>query len=576
MSIPLSILFVEDSVDDVQLTLLHLSGSDYSIEWEQVYTEAALRQALTRRSWDVVLCDYVMPGFDGARALVVVREQEQHVPFIFVSGAIGEDVAVEAMQAGAQDYVMKHSLKRLLPAIERALREAIAKRDRNRLHERLDFLAHHDPLTGLANRSLFLDHMSLAIHDAHRYNTNVAVVFVDVDKFKLVNDTYGHEAGDEILKHVATQMSLCSRRSDTVARLAGDEFGLILGKIEHPHDITRIVQAILSKVAVPIHIHSAEVVVGLSIGIAIYPTDGNESSELLRNADVAMYRAKQAGGGYGFYTAEMQRSVQDRMLVEASLRDALASKQLQTYFQPIVSLQERRVSTMETLLRWPMAQGVRLPAEFLPLAEQSGLILPISAWMLQQACEQCLSWRHAGFELMRVSVNVSLKQFQRYNVFETIQATLRQVGLDPAALELEISEATLMCDESRVFQALTQLRDIGVTLAIDNFGIGYTSLGHLRRLPVDVMKIDSSFICNIVNNQDDRNIVKAVVSMAECLHIRVVAQGVETLEQAQVLHQQGCQYLQGAYCGEPLALAEVPAWLNLHHLHRETPLFEHR
>ncbi|MBI3774919.1 MAG: EAL domain-containing protein [Gammaproteobacteria bacterium] len=570
MKMPLSVLFVEDSTTDVELMLLQLSASNYSVEWTQVYTEADLRQALAQRAWDIVLCDFVMPGFDGARALVVVREQVQHLPFIFVSGAIGEDVAVEAMQAGAQDYVMKHNLKRLLPAIERALREAIIKRDRNRMHERLDFLAHHDPLTGLANRSLFLDHLSLAIHDAHRNNSSVAVAFVDVDKFKLINDTYGHEAGDEILKFVASQMSSCARRSDTVARLAGDEFGVILGKIDNPHDITRIVQSILNKVALPVRVAGADVVIRLSIGIAVYPTDGREADELLRNADVAMYRAKQAGGGYEFFTAEMQRSVQKRVLAEATLRDAVAAHQLQLHFQPIISVAERRVIAMESLLRWPTEQGVMLPAEFLPLAEQSGLILPISEWALRHACEQCLNWRQAGFGLLRVSVNVSLKQFQRYNLFETIQITLNDAGLDPAALELEINELALTGSDSHIFRTLTQLHDTGITLAIGNFGIGYSSLGHLRRLPVDVLKIDSSFTRNVVDNLDDRNIVKAIVGMAECLHIRVVAQGVETRQQAEVLRAQGCQYLQGLFCGGALLPSEVFPWLNTA---RESDLF---
>lgn len=565
MKLPLSILFVEDSVTDVELILLQLSTSNYAVEWTQVYTEAALRQALAQRTWDIVLCDFVMPGFDGARALVVVREQEQHVPFIFVSGAIGEDVAVEAMQAGAQDYVMKHNLKRLLPAIERALREAVIKRDRNRMHERLDFLAHHDPLTGLANRSLFLDHLSLAMHDAHRNNTNVAVAFVDVDKFKLINDTYGHDAGDEILKFVASQMSSCARRSDTVARLAGDEFGVILSKIDDPHDTTRIVQSILNKVASPMRIEGTDVVIRLSIGIAVYPTDGREANELLRNADVAMYRAKQGGGGYEFFTTEMQRSVQKRVMAEASLREAFASKQLQTEFQPVVSIVERRVIEMESIVRWPAEQGIQFSAEWLPLAEQNGLIFPISEWALRQTCEQCLRWRHAGFGLLRVSMNVSLKLFQRYNLFETIQTTLNDVGLDPAALELEISELALAGNDSHLLRTLKQLHDIGTTLAIDNFGIGYSSLGHLRRLPVDVLKIDSSFTRNVIDNQDDRNIVKAIVSMAECLHIRVVAQGVETRQQAEMLRAQGCQYLQGSLYGDALPSAEVLPWLSATH-----------
>lgn len=562
MAIPLSILFIEDSKDDIDLMLFVLSKSQYAVEWEQVYTEAALRKSLVQREWDIVLCDYIMPAFDGPRALALVREHERNVPFIFVSGAIGEDVAVEAMQAGAQDYVMKHNLKRLVPAIERALRDAVVKRDRNRMQERLSFLAHHDPLTGLANRSLFLDHLSLAIHDAHRYNNIVAVAFIDLDKFKQINDTYGHDAGDEIIKAVASRVSGCLRRSDTVARLSGDEFAVVLGKLEHSYDISRVAQNILDQFKTPVLVNGAEIFARLSMGIAVYPTDGTNSVDLLRYADMAMYRAKHEGGGYQYFTEEMQTSLQRRTLAESTLQRALERDDLFLQFEPIVSVAERRVTAMATQLGWRTETGVRMAADFLDLAEQSGLIVAIGDWALRKAAEHCLDWRRRGYEFMRFTIRMSRKEFQRYNIFELIKTTLESVGLDPTALELEVSEETLAGNEPHVLRSLRRLREIGVTLAIDDFGLGYSSLGHLRQLPIDVLKIGQGFIQQVVDNKDDRNIVKAIVGMAECLRITVVAKGVETQAQVDVLRDVGCQYLQGRFFCEPVAPDRVCDWLN--------------
>ncbi len=562
MAVPLSVLFIDDSVDDVELLIIQLRRAGYRLEWQQVSNEQDLRGALAKREWDVVLCDFVMPGFSGSHALSIVRSIDAAMPFIFVSGAIGEDTAVEAMQGGAHDYVMKNNLKRLIPAIDRSLRDAMVKRDRNRMHRRLDFLAHHDPLTGLANRVLFLDRLRHAINMCKRHGCRVAIAFIDLDRFKLINDTLGHAAGDQMLRGVAARLQENVRNVDTVARLSGDEFAVILPDMESTDDIARVMNKINIEFAAPFEIDGGRIYSNLSIGVAVYPSDGAEPSDLLRCADIAMYRSKQEGRGYQFYTAALTDQAKERLRIETGLRQALDADAFVVYYQPLVNAHDNRVEGVEALVRLPTETGMEMPSVFIPLAEKTGLIVPIGDRVLAHACKACSAWRHSGYGGMRVAVNLSVRQFQDPHLPAKIQSVLDMAELNPGALELEITESVLMEHDAVTKEVLRRLHDMGVTMSIDDFGTGYSSLGYLRQLPIDVLKIDQSFTRNLSQNRDDRAIIKAIINLARCLNIKVTAEGVESLDQLEILREEGCDTVQGFYYSKPMSTADVEPWLH--------------
>ena len=561
MSIPLSILFIDDCSEDVELLHEHIKAAGYGIEFERVDSDADLRAALISREWDVILCDFVMPGFGGVSALEIVNELNPTAPFIFVSGAIGEEIAVEAMRSGAQDYVMKDNLRRLIPAIERSLREVMIKRDRNRLHRRLNFLAYHDPLTGLPNRVLFIDRLRLAIDRAHRYQRRLAVGFLDLDRFKLINDTLGHDAGDQLLREVAARLQRSVRKIDTVSRLAGDEFAIVLTDLVSNHDIARIMNDINRELSQPINIAGQVVYANASVGISTYPDDGTEPGVLLQCADTAMYCAKQQGGGPQFYSAALTAQAKEQLRVETGLRRAIETDGFAIHYQPLVNMENNRISGVEALVRWPNNGRLEMPAEFIPLAEKTGLIVPIGAWVLKNACHDCQDWRIAGYLEMRVAVNLSVRQFQDSKLPETVQHVLDDAGLDSSALELEITESVLMKNDTMTKSILHRLRDMGVTLSIDDFGTGYSSLGYLRHLPINVLKIDRSFTQNLLSKSNDRAIVKAIISMAKCLNLKVTAEGVESKEQMEVVRDEGCDMAQGYFISPPIELTAIAPWM---------------
>ena len=561
MSIPLSILFIDDCSEDVELLHEHIKAAGYGIEFERVDSDADLRTALIAREWNVILCDFAMPGFGGVSALEIVNELNPTTPFIFVSGVIGEEIAVEAMRSGAQDYVMKDNLRRLIPAIERSLREVMVKRDRNRLHRRLNFLAYHDPLTGLPNRVLFINRLRLAIDRAHRYQRRLAVGFLDLDRFKLINDTLGHDAGDQLLREVAARLQRSVRKIDIVSRLAGDEFAIVLTDLVSNQDIARIMNEINHELSQPINIAGQVVYAKASVGISTYPDDGTEPGALLQCADTAMYCAKQQGGGLQFYSAALTAQAKEQLRVETGLRRAIETDGFAIHYQPLVNMENNHISGVEALVRWPNNGRLEMPAEFIPLAEKTGLIVPIGAWVLKNACRDCQDWRIAGYLEMRVAVNLSVRQFQDSKLPETVQQVLDDAGLDSSALELEITESVLMKNDTMTKSILHRLRDMGVTLSIDDFGTGYSSLGYLRHLPINVLKIDRSFTQNLLSQSNDRAIVKVIISMAKCLNFKVTAEGVESQEQLDVVRNEGCDMAQGNFISPPMELIAIAPWM---------------
>lgn len=857
MSTNISVLVVEDSDDDCELLLRELKKGGFDPVWRRVETSDSLAEALEQRSWDVIFADYTMPGFSGTRALSMVRGSGSDAPFIFVSGTIGEDIAVAAMRAGAQDYIMKNNLRRLIPALERELRECGARRkharveakrraaerryrniltiaadavitideaqcitlfnqgaermfdyraedimgrplevliaprfgallrrhieefgrsreparylydqdqifgvrhggaefpveaslsklvedgrtaytvilrditqrkraeeevhllrdvtvaaanadnvddalqgalqkicehagwtfaqawlpdltgrsllchavyhrpadelrafhaanrnlrlakgaglpgrvwdtgepiwlpdvarepgllrvpsarrarlcavlaapviaenkvagvleffareqraadprlmriiaavgahlgtvlQRKRTEERLHHLAHYDPLTNLPNRLLFADRLRQAILEAKRSEQLVGVIFLDVDRFKTINDSLGHGVGDQLLQAIAQRLSACIRACDTVARLAGDEFTFVLTNLSHVQDIERVARSLLDSFSQPFEVAGTELYSSASIGITICPLDDSSVDGLLKNADIAMYRAKERGGSsYEYYAAHMTRRARTRLALENALRRALDREQFELFYQPVVAQPDGAVTGVEVLLRWRHPErGLVAPDEFISVAEETGLIVPIGEWVLRNACQQ---YRGLGVANLRLAVNVSLRQFERGRLLQQVNRVLSETHFDPARLDLEITETLLMQDSRRVVQAMRELGAQGMHFSVDDFGTGYSSLAYLKHLPIARVKIDKSFIRDVQSDPNDAAIVNAIISMARNLGLGVVAEGVENADQLRFLRDLGCDEVQGYCFSPPLSLRRCKKFL---------------
>jgi diguanylate cyclase (GGDEF)-like protein len=429
--------------------------------------------------------------------------------------------------------------------------------ERKRSEERMAHLIHHDTLTELPNRVLFLDRLQQAIMNAHRRERLVGVAFLDLDEFKNINDSLGHGAGDLLLKLVAARLRSAVREGDTVARLGGDEFTLIFVDMGHVDDIARTAQKILDLFVQPFQVLGRELFITASLGITICPLDDNNVSELLRNADIAMYRAKSQGKNtFQFYAHDMTTKIHERLSLENQLRRALERNEFMLHYQPIVSGIDGSVRGVEALLRWNNGQNSISPVQFIPIAEETGLIVPIGEWVLNKACAQLARWQADGWPHLRMSVNLSVRQFRHQDMVTIVAKALTAAGLNPEYLELEITESILL-EEQSVINTLHELDTMGVEISIDDFGTGYSSLSYLKRLPIDTLKIDRSFVKNIPEDADDAAIAKAILAMASSLGIDVVAEGVETSEQLAFLRQNGCDAMQGNYFSKPLPADEI-------------------
>jgi diguanylate cyclase (GGDEF)-like protein/PAS domain S-box-containing protein len=434
---------------------------------------------------------------------------------------------------------------------------------RKRAEEELKHLAHHDALTGLANQALLKDHLEQALASARRHEQQVAVLFLDLDRFKFINDTLGHEVGDHLLQTMAHRLAGCVRASDTVARMGGDEFVVILTDIGHAEDAAIVVRKIFDVLVPDFVLERQKVFVTPSIGISLYPDDGEDGQTLLKHADLAMYRAKEQGrNNYQFYTPEMTARTQDKLALEHDLRCALARDELLLHYQPKVDLKSGQVVGLEALLRWQHPdRGLVSPAQFIPLAEDTGLIVPIGAWALQTACRQNKAWQEAGLPHLSMAVNLSARQFKQAGLVDTVTRVLEETAPESACLELEITESLLMQDTEASLMTLRALQDMGIRIALDDFGTGYSSLSYLKRFAIDSLKIDQSFVQDVSIDPNDAAIVKAIIAMTGSLGMRVVAEGVETQEQLEFLLMHGCDEIQGYYFSRPVSAEAVAALL---------------
>ena len=428
---------------------------------------------------------------------------------------------------------------------------------------RVSFLAQFDPLTGLPNRALLADRFSQMILQAGRRGCMLGVLFVDLDDFKLVNDTLGHGGGDALLKEAARRLQSAVRPGDTLARISGDEFAIVLADLARAEDAALVAQKLLERIAEPFTLAGRETFITASVGIAAYPGDGADADTLLGAADAAMYRAKQSGrNAYHFFTSEITQRTRARAQVALELRRALERGEFELVYQPKVDLVSGRPCGAEALLRWQHPErGVVLPTDFVPVLEETGLIVPVGEWVIRRACEDLRAWQASGLKVLPVAVNLSARQFREQHLDARIRGLVRGAGVDPALLELEITESQLMQDPDHAIRVMNALRDGGIRMAIDDFGTGYSSLAYLTRFPVAALKIDRSFVADALSDAADAAIVRAIIDMAHTLSFTVVAEGVETDGQAAFLRQFGCEQGQGYLFAPPMPAGEYAAFI---------------
>ncbi|MCJ7679405.1 MAG: EAL domain-containing protein [Candidatus Aminicenantes bacterium] len=419
--------------------------------------------------------------------------------------------------------------------------------ERKLIEQQFQSLSHFDSLTSLPNRAYMIEKLSQSLVQARWNNYTLALLFIDLDHFKKINDTLGHDAGEKMLKEVASRLVECVRDSDTVARMGGDEFMIILPKITKAQDAAVIAQRVLQSFDASFALDGHDCTIGASIGISQFPSDGDDYETLIKNADIAMYKAKEAGGkNYQFYNSAMNIAAFQQLILENKLRLAVENKEFILHYQPLISLKDFTIVGMEALVRWndPESQDLIYSDQFIPLAEETGLIIPIGEWILEEACRQAMQWQEAGFPSMKMSVNISGRQFRQHNMVEQVAEKLRITKVDATSLELELTESILLQTEVTT-KVLNDINSLGIQLSIDDFGKGYSSLSYLKKLPIRKLKIDQTFVEGITRDVSDREIIKAIISMSHSLNIRVLAEGVETKEQLKFLKESDCDEAQG-------------------------------
>ncbi len=426
---------------------------------------------------------------------------------------------------------------------------------RKEAENKLKQLAHYDTLTGLPNRTHFIERLKWTIDVAKRNNKQAALMFLDLDRFKVINDTLGHHAGDQLLVEIARRLEKCVRGMDTVSRLAGDEFTVILTSINNPEEATLVAKKILHALSFPVCLEARNIFISTSIGITIFPVDGKSSNQLIRNADTAMYHAKELGrNNYQFFSAFMNQKVLDELEMETNLRNALKNGEFLLHYQPKIDLTTNKIIGVEVLIRWKHPElGFISPSKFIPHAEKTDLIIAVGDWVLHTACKQSVQWQVDGIPPIRISVNLSGMQLKRNDQVENVARILAETGLPPNLLELELTEGVVMENAEATISTLNKFKEMGIKLSIDDFGTGYSSLSYLKRFPIDTLKIDQSFVKDITTNPDDEAIASTIIAMAHNLRLKVIAEGVENKEQLDMLRNKDCDEVQGYYFSRPVS-----------------------
>jgi diguanylate cyclase (GGDEF)-like protein len=546
-----NVLLIEDNPGDARL-IQEMIGDDAEAPFVVRVADrlAAGLEHLATSETALVILDLSLPDSFGFETFAKVYAHSPAVPIIVLTGNDDDALALSAVKHGAQDYLVKNRLDREL--LVRSMHYSI---ERKRYQVQLEHQANYDALTGLPNRNLLNDRLRQAVY-AQRSSRNIAVVFMDLDHFKLINDSLGHGTGDKLLKGMAERLRAVLREGDTVGRVGGDEFVLILNDQSNEEVVFRAMQRIAAKVAEPIVIDGRELYVTCSAGISLYPQDGRDVDTLLRNADAAMYRAKEHGrANFQFYTSEMNERVSDRLALESALRRALERQEFLLHFQQKVDLRTGEIIGAEALVRWSHPEwGLVRPARFIPIAEETGLIVPLGEWVVHEAARQARAWHEAGLNPGVVAVNLSARQFRQEGLVRTVSRILEETGLDPGALEMELTESMVMHNVETAIATLQGLKSLGIHLSLDDFGTGYSSLSYLKDLPIDTLKIDRAFVRDIGTGaeSEDGILAQAIISLGHAMKLKVIAEGVETDAQLHFLRRHGCDQVQGFLYGEPV------------------------
>ena len=594
-----SILLVDDNAAKRMAIVAVLEGLQQNIVGVESGRDAL--RSLLDHEYAVILLDVQMPimnGFETAE-LIRSRAKSESTPIIFITaythaetdmlrgytlGAVDfifTPIIPAVLQAKVSVFIELHLKTRALKRHEEQLEGLVAQRtaaltaeiaERVQAQDRLRHLAHHDALTGLPNRILFVERLKQVLSRTQWHHRSVAVLFFDLDRFKVVNDTLGHDAGDQLLRTASERLRTCLRDGDTLARFGGDEFAAFLDDIASPDDVAPIIREFLQVLAAPFIIDGHEFFISGSIGVSLFPSDGEDTKTLMKNADTAMYRAKQQGGNsYQFYRTDMNALALQRLEVETCLRRALERQEFVLHYQPQFDLMRGGIVGFEALLRW-QRPGIGLipPLEFISILEEIGLIARVGEWVLQTACTQHKAWS-ARLPALRMAINISGRQFDDNSLPETIRQIQQTTGMDLSKLELEITESILMKNTQPMIDLLQEMSDRGVRFAIDDFGTGYSSLSYLKRFPIKLLKIDQAFVQDITHNADDAAIVTAIISMAHSLGLKTTAEGVETQEQFEFLRRQGCDFAQGHYFSAPQPPDEITRLMEANLLGRVDP-----
>jgi diguanylate cyclase (GGDEF)-like protein len=554
----MNILLVEDNISDADFLIASLRRqrvSDMELTHALSIAEAT-KELKEKNEFDVILLDLHLPDASGMECVDAIQSVSPAIPIVVLSGQDDEDFAISILNKGVQDYLVKWEGKG--KAILRAIRYAV-ERKRSELH--LNYLAQYDPLTEIPNRQYFNDQLERATARARREARKVALLFLDLDQFKVVNDTLGHHAGDRLLREMASRLRRSVRAGDVIARLGGDEFAILLEDLNGALEAETIARSILDVVAEPFQVENRQIMVTTSIGITIYPTDNSDTSTLLKNADIAMYQAKEKGrNNFKFFTERMHAELMMYHQLEHDIKEALTLELFTLVYQPKVHMVDRKLQGLEALLRWDHPnRGPIPPGDFIPVAEESGHIIPMGYWVINEVCRTIRGWQDQGLPLVPVSVNVSARQFQQADFAKRVSEILNRHQINPAIIELELTEGLLMEDTDAAQVCLQKLKDIGLRISIDDFGTGHSCLDYLRRFPIDVLKIDRSFIKDVGEGEDSDSIVEAIISLARSLKLETVAEGVETRAQLEFLIDHGCHVAQGFLFGLPIcAEAIVP------------------
>ncbi len=573
-----TILVIDDTPANLVVIVRYLEAAAYRVVVAQDAEEGIQRADYVRP--DLILMDVLMPGMNGFEACKKLKanEKTRNIPILFMTALSETNDKITAYKVGGVDYITKpfqseeliarvnthltlHAMQQLLETRNRQLQKKMDQQ--HRYQNDLKHQASHDTLTGLPNRTLFNDRLSHAVSKAERNQSSLAVLFIDLDKFKLINDTLGHSVGDDLLRSMAKRLEDCVRKSDTLARLGGDEFVVLVENLQDETVLAQLIQRFAATLEQAFLLSGEEYTLSCSIGVCIYPQDGEDAETLLKHADIAMYHAKDAGRNtHCFFTSEMQALLQQRTSMEQSLHMALKHEEFVLLYQPQIDLATGQVCGVEALIRWHAPDGRILPPSlFIPIAEESRIILEIGEWVLEKVCQQIRSWRDDGLDVVPVAINLAAQQFLHHSLDQLVRHALEKYDIPGSDLELEVTETMSMREPEFAIEMMSKLKKIGVSLAIDDFGIGYSNLSYLKRFHVDKLKIDMSYVQGITSNSADRAIVEAIIHLAHALGLRAIAEGVETDGQCQILSDKGCDMSQGYYFRPPVSAPEITVLL---------------